>query len=162
MKKLSYNVSVECILYVSLSNIMHLPQNSWAWFWYCLVMWILGRGGLCTGLPWWRKESACSSGDLGSIPGLRRSPGGGHGNPLHYSCLENPMYRGPGGLQSMRSPRVGHDWATKHVAHTGCSPGLCDSFLFFNGRVFCLYFARHGHLSYAGTVLIPWRLAKVT
>ena len=36
------------------------------------------------------KESACSAGDLGSIPGLGRSPGGGHGNPLHYSCLENP------------------------------------------------------------------------
>jgi len=36
------------------------------------------------------KESACNSGDLGLIPGLGRSPGGGHGNPLHYSCLENP------------------------------------------------------------------------
>ena len=32
----------------------------------------------------------CNSGDLGSIPGLGRSPGGGHGNPLQYSCLENP------------------------------------------------------------------------
>ena len=32
--------------------------------------------------------------DLGSIPGLGRSPGGGHDNPLHYSCLENPMDRG--------------------------------------------------------------------
>ena len=32
--------------------------------------------------------------DLGSIPGSRRSPGGGHGNPLQYSCLENPMERG--------------------------------------------------------------------
>ena len=32
--------------------------------------------------------------DLGSIPGLGRSPGGGHGNPLQYSCLENPMDRG--------------------------------------------------------------------
>ena len=31
---------------------------------------------------------------MGSIPGLRRSPGGGHGNPLQYSCLENPMDRG--------------------------------------------------------------------
>ena len=40
------------------------------------------------------KESACSAGDLGSIPGLGRSPGGGHGNPLQYSCLENPMDRG--------------------------------------------------------------------
>ena len=35
------------------------------------------------------KESACNMRDLGSIPGLRRSPGGGHGNPLQYSCLEN-------------------------------------------------------------------------
>ena len=32
--------------------------------------------------------------DTGSIPGLGRSPGGGHGNPLQYSCLENPMDRG--------------------------------------------------------------------
>ena len=36
------------------------------------------------------KESACNAGDLGSIPGLERSPGGGHGSPLQYSCLENP------------------------------------------------------------------------
>ena len=36
------------------------------------------------------KESACNVGDLGSIHGLGRSPGGGHGNPLQYSCLENP------------------------------------------------------------------------
>ena len=40
------------------------------------------------------KESACSTGDLGSVPGLRRSPRGGHGNPLQYSCLENPVDRG--------------------------------------------------------------------
>ena len=36
------------------------------------------------------KESACNVGDLGSNPGLGRSPGVGHGNPLQYSCLENP------------------------------------------------------------------------
>ena len=36
------------------------------------------------------KESACNAGDLGLIPGLGRSPGGGHGNPLQHSCLENP------------------------------------------------------------------------
>ena len=36
------------------------------------------------------KESTCNAGDLGSLPGLGRSPGGGHGNPLQYSCLENP------------------------------------------------------------------------
>ena len=36
------------------------------------------------------EESTCNAGDLGSIPRLGRSPGGGHGNPLQYSCLENP------------------------------------------------------------------------
>ena len=43
------------------------------------------------------KESACNAGDagdVGSIPALGRSPRGGHGNPLQYSCLENPMDRG--------------------------------------------------------------------
>ena len=43
------------------------------------------------------KESACSAGDtgdVGSIPGSGRSPGEGNGNPLQYSCLENPMDRG--------------------------------------------------------------------
>ena len=37
------------------------------------------------------KESACDVGDLGSILGWGRSPGGGHGHPLQCSCLENPM-----------------------------------------------------------------------
>ena len=40
------------------------------------------------------KESTCNVGDLGSIPGLGRSPGEGNGNLLQYSCLENPMDRG--------------------------------------------------------------------
>ena len=46
---------------------------------------------LCCGFPGGSdgKESACNAGDLGSIPGLGRSPGGGHGNPLQCSCLEN-------------------------------------------------------------------------
>ena len=73
----------------------------------------------CLGLPHWlsSKESACNAeaaGDMGSIPGLGRSCGGGHGNPLQHSCLENPME--PGGLQSITSPRVGHDWSD--LAHT--------------------------------------------
>ena len=37
------------------------------------------------------KEYSCNVGDLGSIPGSERFPGEGNGNPLHYSCLENPM-----------------------------------------------------------------------
>ena len=40
------------------------------------------------------KASACSAGDLGSIPGLGSSLGEGNSNPLQYSCLENPMDRG--------------------------------------------------------------------
>ena len=48
------------------------------------------------GLPRWLsgEESACNAGDTGSIPGSGRFPGGGRGNPLQYSCLENPMDRG--------------------------------------------------------------------
>ena len=40
------------------------------------------------------KESTCSSGDQGAIPGLGRSPGGGRGNPTQYACLEDSMDRG--------------------------------------------------------------------
>ena len=48
------------------------------------------------GLPWWLSgKEFCNAGDTGSIPGLGRFLRGGHGNPLQYSCLENPMDRGP-------------------------------------------------------------------
>ena len=40
------------------------------------------------------KESTCNAGDLASIPGLERSPGGGYGNPFQYSFLENSMHSG--------------------------------------------------------------------
>ena len=51
------------------------------------------------GFPWWlsSKESSCNavaSGDEGLIPVSGRSPGGGHSNPLQYSCLENPVNKG--------------------------------------------------------------------
>ena len=63
---------------------------------------------------WWLsgKESACSAGDTGDvglIPGLGRSPGGEHSNPLQYSCLENPMNRGNWqAILSMGLQRVRH------------------------------------------------------
>ena len=63
------------------------------------------------------KASAWNAGDPGSIPGSGRSPGEGNGNPLQYSCLENPMEGEPGRLQSMGSQRVGHDWATSLHFH---------------------------------------------
>ena len=54
---------------------------------FCLCMWGFPAGSV-------GKESACSAGDLGLIPGSGRSPEGGHGYPLQYSCLESPMDRG--------------------------------------------------------------------
>ena len=57
--------------------------------------------GRCIARAFWLalevKNPPASAGDVraaGSIPGWERSPGGGHGNPLQYSCLENPMDRG--------------------------------------------------------------------
>ena len=49
------------------------------------------------GNPRWLsgKESACQVENMGSVPGLRRSPGEENGNPIQYSCLGNPMDRGP-------------------------------------------------------------------
>ena len=55
------------------------------------------------------KNLTANAGDVGSIPGLGRSPGEGNGNPLQYSCLGNLMEEEPGGLQSMGSQRVGHN-----------------------------------------------------
>ena len=49
-----------------------------------------GGGSVVKNLP----ASARDAGDMGSIPGSGRSPGGGNGNPLQYSCLENPTDRG--------------------------------------------------------------------
>ena len=54
-----------------------------------------------------QKVFTCNAGDLGSIPGSGRSPGGGHGNPLQRSCLENPMDRG---ARWARAHRVRKSW----------------------------------------------------
>ena len=59
------------------------------------------------------KESACNAGDPVLIPGLGRSSGEGNGNPLQYSCLENPMDRGAWQATVHGIARVGHDLATK-------------------------------------------------
>ena len=68
------------------------------------------------------KESACSAGDQGLISGLGRSSGAGNSNLLLYSCLEIPWAEEPGGLQSMGSQRVGHNWATKPSPLLLCWP----------------------------------------
>ena len=89
------------------------------------VLWILAI--LIGGLRWWlsSKESACNSGDIGSIPGLGRSPWEGNGNPLQYSCLENFMDRGSW-------------WVTVHgftKSWTGLSDYHFQFSLFFTIRV---------------------------
>ena len=71
------------------------------------------------------KKSACNAGDLGSTPELGRSPGGGHGNPLQYSCLENPQaqrslagYSPRGRKESYRTEQLGtaqHFYTTKRL-----------------------------------------------
>ena len=68
-----------------------------------------------TGLPWWlsHEESACNEGDLGSIPELRRSPGGGNGNPFQYSCLGNPTDTGALQAAIRGVARVGHNLAAR-------------------------------------------------
>ena len=63
------------------------------------------------------KESPCSAGDLGSISGSGRSSGEGHGNPLKYSCVEDPRgQRSLAGYSPRGSQRVRHDWAALHSA----------------------------------------------
>ena len=67
---------------------------------------------------WWPlgshgKEASCNAGDLGSITGLGRSPGERNGNPLQYSCLENPMDRGAWQATVHGVPRIRHNLVTK-------------------------------------------------
>ena len=59
------------------------------------------------------KESACNAEDLGTIPGLARSPGEGNGKPLQYSCLGNPMDRGAWQTTVHGVTRVGHNLVVK-------------------------------------------------
>ena len=55
------------------------------------------------------KNPPANAEDSGSIPGLERSPGVGNGNPFQYSCLENFIDRGAGGLPAMGLQKVGHN-----------------------------------------------------
>ena len=66
------------------------------------------------------KESACNAGDLGSIPGLGRSPGEENGKPRQYSCLENSMDRGAWRDTVHGVARVRHNLVTKPTSHQSC------------------------------------------
>ena len=80
-----------------------------------ILYWSLYFGGLLGDS--YSKESAYNAGDLGSIPGSERSPGGGNGNPLQYSCLGNPMDRGPWWATVHGVVTVRHYWATNTHTH---------------------------------------------
>ena len=74
-----------------------------------MVVWSFPSGLMVKNLP-------ANAKDMGSIPGLERSPGGGHGNPLQYSCLGKiPRAAKPGELQSTGLQRVRHDLVTEHA-----------------------------------------------
>ena len=82
-------------------------------------------GFLCSSVG---KESAYNAGDLGLIPGLGRSSGEGNGNPLQYSCLENPMDCSLPGSSVHGVTRVGHNLVAKppppQGRHRAMSPSL--------------------------------------
>ena len=72
------------------------------------------------------KETACKAGDPVSIPGLRRSPGEGNGNPLQYSCLGNPMNRGAQWV-TVHGVAKSQTWLNNWVHSTKCLPSLYQS-----------------------------------
>ena len=78
-----------------------------------------------SGLPWWLsgKVSTCNAGGAGSTPGSARCPGGGHGNPLQYSCLENPVDRGAW-WAAVHKVAKNLKWPSAHMWSTS---GLCIS-----------------------------------
>ena len=75
----------------------------------------MGLAFVCEGFPGGSvvKNPPANAGDVGSIPGLGRSPGEGNGNPLQYSCLGNLMDRAAWWATVHGLQRVGHDLATK-------------------------------------------------
>ena len=125
----------------------HIPPTWRKPFCSCLFVWVSYWWGFPGGSE--VKVFACNVGDLGSIPGLGRSPGGGNGNPLQYSCLENPMEEEPGGLQSMGSQRVGHDWATSFHFR------LDWKTIFYQNRIILTYFT---HICFKN----PYGILKTT
>ena len=65
-------------------------------------------------------ETACNTGDLGSIPGSGRSPGEGNGNPLQYSCLENSKTEEPGRLGSWGPKELDTTEQQTQFTHSKC------------------------------------------
>ena len=90
-------------------NLIFFSSLVWNWVASLMAQWVKNPPG-----------SAGDTGDVSSIPGWGRSPGGGHGNPLQYSCLENLWTEEPGGLWSSVSQKIEHDWGDSTHTHTQC------------------------------------------
>ena len=126
----------ECLHFTSSSRVRNECQIGFQGFpqqgigmghgWYDLGIGKTGMGNSC---PYGGavKSLPANAGESVSISGLGRSPGGGNGNPLQYSCLKNSMDREPARLQSMGWQRVGRNWATKHTHMWVMVPMLRES-----------------------------------
>ena len=109
-----------------------LEIKNYSWWRGSEGCWNDSKGLRVYKLSWWVSQVALAvknpfvnAGELrdtGLIPGSGRSPGGEHGNPLQYSCLENPMDRGAWMSKSVGSQRIGHDWCNlAHASRSFCS-----------------------------------------
>ena len=158
LRKLCLGCDKDCLWYIMLQvtymqphpkkRFLPLPTNS---FTYALMHGIQDNLLLFTkGVSYWRafqlphkitlfpvsasrfgsygKESACNAGDLGSIPGLRRSPGEGNGNPLQYSCLENPMDRRAWWATVHGVTKIWTPWVTNIYIYICLSAHFCTFF----------------------------------
>ena len=108
------------------------------------------------------KESACNAGDLGSIPGLRRAPGGGHGNPLQYSCLENPHGQrtlagySPWGCKELDTTE---QLGKAQAGHISIGPSASAAVLPMNIHSSMCYLTTSLHLSLLNSKALPSQLS---
>ena len=104
-----------------LASLWEAEASTWELFFFCCFSFNFPGGSD-------GEESSCSSRDLGSIPGLGRSPGEGSGNPLQYSCLGNTMDRGAWWATVHRVSKESH--MTEHTQRDSwfilqCGTNLC-------------------------------------
>ena len=118
------------------------------------------RGGFPGGSV--SKESTCNEGNLGSIPGLGRYPGGGHSSPLQHSCLENPQGQRCLAGYSPRGCRAGNDWGLSTYLR-GCArathPGIKMAPVWPLGMTSCLSTC-HPFLAEFASSLHAWSVTK--
>ena len=121
----------------------------------------LWRSNISIGVPWGLcgKESACSAGGAGSIPGSGRFPGGKHGNPRQYSCLENSMDRGSwwATVHGVAKSWTQLKWLSMH----------CAIFHWCSYHIFLIHSSITGHLCWEAWFLIQmllknyWKLKAI-